>query len=179
MKKACSIFLLFVFSFNLVGVTILFKVQQFQIRCEIKRQILRGVPDEKLYAIPVSEANASDFFWLEDDEFFYQGSMYDVVRKVALSETEAVYYCINDVLEKNLFANLDALIKHSKPGHEPWSNMVKKLYNFLAGLYFKDQEAIPFRSILNFRSSWYFFNTYRSIFLSITSPPPRTPHSLI
>lgn len=96
----------------------LFRVQQYQIRRDIKRQIMRGIPDEALCALSLSEANASEFFWLEDDEFFYRGSMYDVVRKVALSETEAVYYCINDVLEEKLFAHLDLLVKRHKSGQD-------------------------------------------------------------
>ncbi len=173
MKKACSVFLLFVFSFNLVGVAIVFKVQQFQIRREVRRQILRGVPDEKLCRISVSDANASDFFWLEDDEFFYHGSMYDVVRKVALSETETVCYCVNDVLEESLFANLDALVKRHKSSQKPLSGFVKKLYQLLAGLYFKEKETLPFSVGAVGNSGWQFLITYRSVFLSITSPPPQ------
>ena len=162
-------------SFNLVGVTILLKIKQFQIRREIKWQILRGVPDEKLCAITIREDNDSEFFWLEDDEFFYRGSMYDVVRKVPLSQTEAVYYCINDVLEENLLANLDALVERHKAGHEPLGGLMKKLYEFLTGLYCRAPEGVPFYRSLATKSNWYFSPTYRSVFLSTISPPPRIP----
>lgn len=173
LKKACSIFLLLVFSFNLVGVAIVFKIQQFQIRREIKHQIMQGVPDEKLCRISVSDVNASDLFWLEDDEFFYHGSMYDVVRTVALSETETVYYCVNDVLEESLFANLDALVKRHKSSQKPLSGFVKKLYQLLAGLYFKEKETLPFSVSAIVNSGWHYLTAYRSVFLSITSPPPQ------
>ena len=173
MKKACSILLLFVFSFNLVGVAIIFKVQQFQIRREIKRQIMRGIPDEELCVISVNQANDAELFWLGDDEFFYHGSIYDVVRKVTLSETEATYYCINDTLEENLFANLDTLVKRQKTSREPWGGLVKKLYQLLAGLFFKSQETISFLHKSPSKIGWYFSVTYRSVFLSIASPPPQ------
>lgn len=179
MKKAFSIFLLIVFSFNLAGVAILFKIQQFQIRREIKRQINQGIPDNELFAITVSEANASELFWLEDDEFFYQGALYDVVRKNALNDTDVEYYCVNDVLEKKLYANLDALVKHHKSGSHPLGDIVKKLYSFLAGLYFKDREAPSFQRLVTSGICWVFSNTYQSVFLSITSPPPQSLHQLV
>lgn len=161
------------FSFNLVGVTILFRVRQFQIRREIKSQIMQGVPDNELCAISVNKANASELFWLEGHEFFYQGAMYDVVRKTVLNDTETVYYCINDVLEKKLFTNLDILVKRQKSGHEPLGTLVKKLYQLLAGLYFKDRETVSFPGSIPSVLGWYFSTTYRSVFLSITSPPPQ------
>jgi hypothetical protein len=169
-----------VFSFNLVGVAIIFRVQQFQIRRQIKYQIMQGVPDDELRAIHVSKTNASELFWVEDHEFFYRGAMYDVVRKTVLSDTETVYYCINDILEKKLLTHLETLVKDQKSGNGPLGTLVKKLYQFLSGLYYTDRDTASFPSSrITSILSWHFFTAYRSVFLSIPSPPPQVTHQHI
>ena len=173
MKRIISFFLLLVFAFNLAGVTILFKVQQHQIKSTIKRQIQGGGRKDELCAIRVDEENDADVWWLEEGEFFYRGAMYDVVRKRVISEKETIYYCINDVLEKKLYENIDALAGKHPPGSKHLGDIAKKLVNFLASLYFLEKESFVFRSTFTYAAGWFLTIDYASVFLSLSSPPPR------
>ena len=168
-----------VFAFNLAGVTILFKVQQNQIRSTIKRQIQWGVREDELCAIRVDEENDAEVWWLEEDEFFYRGAMYDVVKKRTLSENETVYYCINDVLEKKLYDNLDGLVSKHPPGSKHLGDIAKKLADFLASLYFLDKDAWTFPLIFASAAKWFLTIDYASVFLSLPSPPPQASEAKV
>ena len=175
MKRIISFFLLLVFAFNLVGVAILFKVQQYSVKQEIKRQIQRGVPEAELCAIRVDAQNDAEVWWLEEDEFFYRGAMYDVVKKRDLGKGETVYFCINDVLEKKLYDNLDALVGKHPPGSKHLGDIAKKLVDFLASLYFLEKDSFTFHRTFISAANWFLTLDYASVFLSLSSPPPQMP----
>ncbi|MEI7597185.1 MAG: hypothetical protein WCK02_15660 [Bacteroidota bacterium] len=107
MRKFISIFLLFIFSFNIGGYFVLFNFLALKIQREIKLEIRKGIPDKELTLIITLINNESSLSWVKKNkEFFYKGEMYDVVR-TRIVGNKKYYYSINDKKEKNLVDNFN------------------------------------------------------------------------
>ena len=175
MKRCIGIFLLFVFAFNIVGVAIVFKVQQIFIRREIKRQIKNGISDDELHVIKIPPDKRGELKWKNDNEFSYQGSMFDIVRKEVLDDETIVYHCINDKEEAKLFANLDGLVHKSLGKDNPAKQTVKKIFKVFTLICQNDHN--PLVLFDSYDSSWhclYDISYYSSPFIAIKSPPPQS-----
>lgn len=172
MKKAFSILFLFIFAFNIIGFYLLLKVEQKQIKKEIKNKIKKSIPNNQLTVIQMNPDNENEFDWMHEKEFRYKGMMFDIVRKVVSGEKQITFYCINDEAETRLFANLDNLVqksneKNNKSGHG--SKFLSKLFTMIY--------LIPGNlSIILLEKNNRFFNKgidfYKSPFLEINLPPP-------
>ena len=110
MKRTIAIILSVIFLFQLTGFLIVFTVKQQAIRKEIKHLIKNGVPQNELIAIEFNSSNKLDFDWKHSREFSYKGSMYDIVRTDTINQNTFLFYCVNDIQEKQLFANLDKMV---------------------------------------------------------------------
>ncbi len=128
MKKTVPLLLLLVLLFSVSGHFISFKVIQHSIKKEIKKKIKRSVPEIELSVFTFSKAELAGIDWEEKGkEFWREGNMYDVVRKVETVDC-VTFYCINDTQEKTLFANLDDLINRQMNSETQGNNSsVKKL----------------------------------------------------
>ena len=83
-----------------------FNVRRTQIHTEIKQQIKKNIPIEDLHVIRFSENDTPQ--WMKDQkEFKFQGHLYDIVRSTEADNGDKVYYCIDDIQEKSLFAFLE------------------------------------------------------------------------
>ncbi len=74
--------------------------------------------------------SAASFYWEEENEFYYQGKMYDVIRqKVSGNKIEIT--CINDKKEKELLEELSSLYQKtgSNAGKSNSNNPVS--FNFI------------------------------------------------
>lgn len=112
--------LVLVMLWAMAGVNYQFLVQRNAIRKEIKKKIKEGVSEKEMqvFYLPYIE-NDPGFRWENDHEFFYRGSMYDVVKR----EGEKLQ-CINDDQESILFRNLD---EQSRKAQRENSNSGKTL----------------------------------------------------
>lgn len=108
MKKGISWLLLITFCLPALGTWGLFTCQQRSIRREIKQKIKAGVPLEQqtILAFTESEMERSDFNWLNDHEFKFHGTAYDVLSQKKASD-RIYFYCIRDEDETRLFKALD------------------------------------------------------------------------
>lgn len=97
-----------------------------------------------------------------------------MVKKRTLSENETIYYCINDVLEKKLYDNLDALVSKHPSGSKHLGDIAKKLVNFLASLYFLEKDDFNFNPNFISGVKWFLTIDYASVFLNLPSPPPQS-----
>jgi hypothetical protein len=115
-----AVLLLTVFFFMMFGQQYLFLSKRYAIRKEIKRKIKSGVDEKDMFFFQLSEVeNDPSFYWENDHEFHYKGSMYDVVKRDG-----NLVKCINDDQEAKLFAGLDQLVRKRMDGR---SSEVKPL----------------------------------------------------
>lgn len=115
--------LVLLFLYNAAGYTLVFTTLQYHARNHIKRLIRQRVPEEQLqvFAISAAEENApnSSFQRVHEREFWYRGGLYDIVRSESRGDT-TVYYCINDIAEQKLFAQLDEHVRAHMGTEVPW-----------------------------------------------------------
>ncbi|MFA6402757.1 MAG: hypothetical protein WCX31_14230 [Salinivirgaceae bacterium] len=172
MKRAISIVLLLVFVFNTGGFIVLFKIQQVQIRKEIKRQIKENLDSQELAIIRVTTENQNQLHWEHAKEFQYGGIMYDVVKKVVIDNLTTVYYCITDTQETILFDKLDILVNKSMDAKSDGNHPLKNLLKFLSNLY----------SLVNNKWSFYlngvalftgYIEAFNEPLLDSIFPPPK------
>ncbi|MGB8192069.1 MAG: hypothetical protein WCF67_09125 [Chitinophagaceae bacterium] len=114
MRKVATILLLFVMFINQVGYYFLCNYQQYQVRQQMKRELLANLPEAQL-DIVIVEDSEKPILWEEEGREFYLGDeMYDVVRQEK-KNGKTYIYCINDKKEKQL---LDHLVKVIKAGRD-------------------------------------------------------------
>ena len=90
---------------------IVFESMLYSIHKEVRSTFTNNIPDNNLIAIAVDNKTKSAIrFTDDDDEFMYNGKMYDVVRHETKGDT-VIYHCINDTKEDALFANLNTEVK--------------------------------------------------------------------
>ncbi len=174
MKRTIAILLSVIILFQLTGFLIVFKVKQQAIRKEIKHLIKNGVPQNELIAIEFNSSNKLDFDWKHSREFSYKGSMYDIVRTDTINQNTFLFYCVNDIQEKQLFANLDKMVSScfseqskQKDKHIDFSQLLTLKY--LApdiGLLFSKNNSLFFRAN-------YLNHQYQSPFILSSEPPPQ------
>lgn len=132
-----AIFLALLISFNLAGIFLVFKIQQSQIRHDIKMKLKQGVPEEDLHKISFAFNELHLIDWVrKDKEFKYRSQMYDVVRKETDGK-QVHFFCVNDTQETQLFVNLDAMVsgQSGEDSSHPSGGMTKKILKLLSLVY--------------------------------------------
>lgn len=146
MRKAVSILLL-TMPFQWAGYLLVFKIQQHQIRHEIKQWIRTGVPEGELALLKIprtlEDSANREFQRFHDREFCFQGMMYDIVRQEAHGDT-TWYYCLSDEKEMQLFASLDELVKRELDQDPARKKPGEKLQRLLSSLFLCDKQDLFF-----------------------------------
>ena len=170
-----SALLLSIFLFNIIGYYFLFKIQQYEVRKEIKSKIKNNVPENDLILLSFhpSSKEYSEIEWIKNHEFRYKGQLFDIVRLARDNDGTIRYKCINDKQEEILFENLDEWVqKHmeSESNSDPSSKNILKLFSIVyfssTQVYFLEQNTT-----LSLKSDYIFH--YSSPALEIISPPPQ------
>jgi hypothetical protein len=173
-KRTIAILLSVIILFQLTGFLIVFKVKQQAIRKEIKHLIKNGVPQNELFAIEFNSSNKLDFDWKHSREFSYKGNMYDIVRTDTINQSTFLFYCVNDIQEKQLFANLDKMVSSC---FSEQSQQTDKQIDFSQLLTLK--YLAPNVYLLFYKSNSLFFRAnylnhqYQSPFILSCEPPPQ------
>lgn len=133
--------LLLVLLFNISGHFVLFKLYQHSIKKEIKRKIKNNVPETELTFFTFSVSDINKIEWeKKGKEFWLRGNLYDVVKKKETNDS-ITFYCINDRMEKELFANLEEQINRQMNSNAHSNNTpIKKLQSD----YFFSQNELQF-----------------------------------
>jgi hypothetical protein len=163
LKKIIAVILLLVFLYNVSGYYIWFKLEQYNIKSEIRNN--SEIKALTLIIIPLN--GKSGLVWTEDNkEFIYHGEMYDVV-KVKTGNNSKYYYCINDKKEKQLLT--DFIKKDSSQ---------KKSENIIQKVTVNKYQTKPFALIVYNQpitiNYCILFNNYTSNISDIHSPPPKS-----
>ncbi len=173
MKKSAIFSLLAIFLFNSVGYYIVFKISQSEIRKEVKTFIQLGIPEAQLTTIEISKAKFASINWeKKNKEFFYQGKLFDIVKKKEL-QNSIIFYCIDDKKEIELFADLDEHIDMFVASQNSKSNSSsKKLTNHVVKIYFSNFYSFRFHNPSTLFCFFQPTKNYLSEFSETKSPPP-------
>lgn len=115
-----------------MGDIFVFNLAHKVVKKEIKRKLKAGVPKEELFVIILSQSEIEDgedgFRWVKKDkEFWYKGSMYDVVHQKDETGGKIRFECVNDDQEAQLFIHLESMIRKNLPDSENASRKTKIL----------------------------------------------------
>jgi hypothetical protein len=173
MRSVISILLLFLMLLQAAGHLVFFKIQQYEIRCEIKQRIKLGAPDHELVLIKIpktlEEKPRNIFQRIAEGEFRCGGNMYDIIRRETHGDT-TWYYCLADEKEAQLFANMDELIKQDLSQNAKHKQQMAGLLQWLGSLFFGHHDNAAFvHAVEETESTNYFFR------LKIWSSPSATP----
>jgi len=151
-----------------------FQLERAGLRREARQKLLAGTAPEELVLLSFSEEEARQVLrWERDDEFEYNGHMYDVARVERVGQTVR-FWCWPDGPETRLNQELEALtaqLFHDAP--DPGQHTGRLLY-FFKSLYFSDgmawQPSCPPSPEL---FSGYLARAYAPPGLAIPPSPPR------
>lgn len=124
------------FVYNIVGYYAVFLMVQYSHHQEVKRA-LKGPRHGALEVIEISKKdmdNHPHFTRVNEREFLYKGSMYDIVRTVESGDS-VYFYCMNDKKETRMFAELK---KHAGSHDQAPTGTTKHVVKKLAQDYFCD-----------------------------------------
>lgn len=129
MKRLFSFLFLFVFIWQLAGFFVYFEIERYHVRKDIKRAIKHSLPQNQYKQFNFTNAEFKELTWINDHEFKMNGRLYDVVKKNK-SNVGFLVYCIDDIQETILFAQLDeatASNLNNQPEKAPLKSFVKLL----------------------------------------------------
>ncbi|MFA6924260.1 MAG: hypothetical protein WC223_08390 [Bacteroidales bacterium] len=171
MKKIISILLICGFAYGINGYYLNFKIEQIQIKENIKKEIQKQLKtyNKKLVVLRFSFNELLKIKWIKKNkEFLYNDNMYDIVKS-EISNDKIHYYCINDHKEKQLITNFDKSVKEQTGKSKRTNNFKKQINNY----FFKE---ITNTGITKEKSINFFNYTidYKSVYKNILSPPPKS-----
>lgn len=141
LRKLFSILLLCCLLLNVVGYHLIFYFRQQAIKLEMKNLILShpGSEDENDFIIPISDRTASGKLnWEGDDEFSFDGAMYDVIEK-KVENGELVIRALADKRETALVQKYNRI-----NGSRHSDNSTASLVKFVTSQYLQEDNNITF-----------------------------------
>jgi hypothetical protein len=100
LKKTAAIFLVFLMLFLVAGYHFYFNLQLWQVKKEMKGNIA-SVNKSSLERFHFSKHEYASLEWQEENEFSFNGNLYDVVEK-KVTENSITVICISDKKETAL-----------------------------------------------------------------------------
>ncbi|MDP1745134.1 MAG: hypothetical protein Q8L90_06135 [Bacteroidota bacterium] len=161
----------------MAGIFIVFKLEQAQVRKEIKHQIKSGLPENDLHSFVYSKKEYEQLDWVRKNiEFRLNNEMFDIVRSENKDDT-VLLYCVNDKEETLLFAQLDEMIRkkmeqESNSSQNSSGKFVKffKFFNFILPQI--ENKWLSEEAAQNTFSE--LIPHYLSPYIKVSSPPPDT-----
>jgi hypothetical protein len=91
-----------------MGYFVLFQIEQYNNRIEMRNNINSGISDERVSIINIDnlKVNSPTVYDQNEDELIYKGEIYDIITKKA-DGTKTVFYAVKDTKEQNLFSALN------------------------------------------------------------------------
>ncbi len=155
---------------------VVFKSFQYAIRNEVKQKILHSVKESELIAIRMSVADMNSgkdgYKKTDDKEFVLQGKLYDVVRSKTIGDS-VILYCINDIKEEQLFANLDIHVKHYMESNIPIKQKTNTLFKIIVTPAILQKNVAFTQSVSDYEYVFSLSEKLNFIFINILTPPPK------
>lgn len=169
LKKCISILLAFLIFLNSAGYIILF----WQIQQDVKREMIKKIseilPSKELTCIKFLKKKISRSEWIEKNEFEYNDSMYDVVKKEETSKYY-LFYCLNDEKEEILIKNYSRQFDDNK--EKPTQHSTRTLITLIVPAILRNKILIKRIDTISSINNYLSFN-YQSIWMDKLTPPPR------
>jgi hypothetical protein len=167
--KITSLFLLLCITLHTTGLYLVFHVYQKEVKREMKKYLRQDLHQESIVAFLYSPANASDFVFVDEEEFALNGQMYDVIFK----ESKGGQTVIHAIDDKKETALVQAFLKHQRADHSCKAKM-NGLGHFLTLLYLANEPSeikIAENTVTN---RWaHCLCTYPKNEQLVLKPPPR------
>jgi hypothetical protein len=176
LQKIISVILLISLSLHVTGYHFLFHLRQWEIKATIKKRVRRNLDAESteqfVFSIhPVQGDEQPE--WEGDDEFRYQGEMYDIIEK-KIVDGKIYVRCISDKEETQLIRNYQQLTKNeaSHPISKKRTGLLFQLIN-MAFTAVKGHDPYAELAALRYR-----YRAYASMLLAtqpaeVLTPPPQ------
>ena len=113
LQKITAFLLLIALTVNLMGYYVIFQCNQLVLRYEMAALIRAGAYTSKFENIKISKnATGRALEFSNDDEFYYQGILYDLIARSSTKDTET-YICIQDKNEQSLISNFTQFLRQN------------------------------------------------------------------
>jgi len=163
-----------VFGFGFLCPYFVFYVQRQHIKGEAIKAINTCSFENKV-TLHFSSYEFKHLEWLEENEFYYQGSRYDLIRKNVDRNGDVNLICVDDKHETHFFANFSKLIHEN---NSPFGGAAKSVHS---KCFFDDFLKNDFQSCFGISSLCFdikncFLNfscPLSYFFGDVTTPPPR------
>ncbi len=129
--------------YSSLGYFVTFKILQYKVKKEVKRQIKFSIPENQLVSLYIPKSvefgNDGSFVRMHKGEFRYKGQMYDIIRYEDLGDVTH-YTCFHDVKESGLFDSLDKMVRENLPSN-PKQHSNQKLISLVLLLFYERQNV--------------------------------------
>lgn len=142
MRRILSLLLLTAFFLNIIGYHFIFQVRQHRIK-ENMEVLLHSASIQnplELRFFLSDEAAISKLTWEDENEFTFNGELYDVIRKTTVNG-ELVIQCIKDKKETHL-VNDYAKISKETQGDPSSKNKSTILLKLITGFFIKTEQPV-------------------------------------
>lgn len=150
-----------------MGYLIVYELEQFSIRQEMRTNIDLGVFDKRVSVITIDNellASANHLFQLKGDEFTFKGKQYDILSKKTVGG-KTTFYAMNDTKEEHLLSSLEDHIRNttdlSQTNKQPLH--AKNLCKNFSLLYYSEVRPYP----ITVPSTAVLYPSFQSIYQSI------------
>lgn len=156
-----------------MGYFIVFKAMQYEVKSEIKAQIIEGIDPLKLVSITINKAEQRNIEWFDEgNEMLYNNKLYDIVRSTE-NKSSTTYYCISDTEETELIANFDNHINENLIANKALKNeSLIKLLDKDIKLFFSNEKSIYTSLDSSFQFSFISI-IYQGPQIQTILPPPK------
>jgi hypothetical protein len=133
------------------------------------KKISEILPSKELTCIKFLKKKISRSEWIEKNEFEYNDSMYDVVKKEETSKYY-LFYCLNDEKEEILIKNYSRQFDDNK--EKPTQHSTRTLITLIVPAILRNKILIKRIDTISSINNYLSFN-YQSIWMDKLTPPPR------
>jgi hypothetical protein len=173
-RKVFSLILLFIFLLNIIGFYPIFLIKQQLLKKDLRLLMNQTVIHNKTVILTFNLKENRKLKWINNNEFFYEGNLYDVLQQRTEIDGTVYYSCFNDSKEKRLIVQLDEEINRQVENHTKDSHSRKDLTKNLIKEYLQEKSDISFLSVANDVGYSKQVPIYTSLSEEIQSPPPKS-----
>ncbi len=173
-SKILAAAILFVFLYHTAGYFFAFKILQAEAKKEAQIKLKKISSDEKMLVLSFHPGNQeiNRIVWLKDNEFRYEGHMYDVARVETEPSGTVRYYCLIDRKEDNINESFKRHSGHDDPSEQPGKSSQQLIQSLLQSYLAPGKNPLIIPKV----HRQIFFNHTQSFYLiysEIPSPPPK------
>jgi hypothetical protein len=123
-KRTLAFILLTCLFFTVLGYHFVFHLQLAKAKTEMKKAIHNGKREKDAILFAFSKEAAGKLEWENEEEFYYEGRMYDVIEQHSTNGTRFIR-CIPDNLETTVLAQYLHTSSQDHSGDKPLTSLIR------------------------------------------------------